>query len=104
MTEYLHVSNTRSICWGFVGAFCLTGGFVAGPAGVEARREEEALGVLQEMIEKGLTVEAENLMALKFACESNAYDGCVVLVDQLLMGAVSESQLQASALGFGEFS
>jgi pentatricopeptide repeat protein len=70
-------------------------------AGVEARREEEALGVLQEMVEKGLTVEAENLMALKFACEANAYDGCVALLDELLRGAVSEMQLQASSLGFG---
>jgi hypothetical protein len=40
-------------------------------------------------------------MALKYACEANAYDSCVELIDELLLDAVSEMQLQASALGFG---
>ena len=47
-------------------------------------------------------VEAENLIALKYACETNAYDSCVELIDELLTHAVSEMQLQASALGFGD--
>jgi hypothetical protein len=30
-------------------------------------------------------VEAENLMALKFACEANAYESCVELIDELMV-------------------
>jgi hypothetical protein len=41
-------------------------------------------------------------MALKYACQTNAYDSCVELIDELLTNAVSEMQLQASALGFGD--
>lgn len=47
-------------------------------------------------------MEAENLMALKYACEANAYDSCVDIIDILLTNAVSEMQLQFSALGFGD--
>ena len=53
---------------------------------VEARREEEARSLLTEMVSKRMAVEASSLMALKYTCEANAYDECVVLVDQVRTG------------------